>query len=205
MPKKSSTSGLSPDDKIHLDQFVEKTYERLLDYAIHITKDMDQAQDLLSDVLLKLYDGRITVKYVNYPMAYVQDALRTTFINKQKNRQEAFERGVDVQTKNGVRHAASIRTSIEPLADVLEGAPVYDYMEDLLHYQAYEKVKRTFPTRQRWILTQMEQVGITAQDLYDQYCETWNSSINIKSFRVTVSHILQKVRERVAAHLQDVG
>jgi hypothetical protein len=205
MPRKSMMRSLKPREKGQLDQFVETHYQKLMGYALHQRRgDEEAAEILLHDALVDLYEGRRVLDFSQHPLAYFQHILRSVKTRVKDSRQLSFEDGVDVSTKNGASDKQCIRESME----VLDGMsyPPFD-IESLdrdKRYQHYVRIKKTFRPRRQWLLTHLE-ANVPTKNIYVMYCKKWDSPISMANFRAEVSHVLQLVRTKVAAHLQDAG
>jgi DNA-directed RNA polymerase specialized sigma24 family protein len=208
MPKPSMTRSLSAEQKTQLDQFVEENYDKLRTYAFHQTKDDEKADELLHELVMDLYTGRKVLKFGagQSPLTYCQHLMRNVRSRDQSSRKKAFEEGFLVNTKDGVTTSTNVR---DILPDEDSSKHPYEAFDTLLldrgtRYDAYLAIKPSFRPRHQWILMKMED-DIPTKDIYIEYGWKFGSPMSWNSFKIEVSHLLQKVRTRIEAHLQVAG
>ena len=201
MPNVNTTKSLTLAEKEQLDAFIQKEYARLLTYALHQTKDEEKAQDLLQDVIVRLYEGHNRIDFTQSPLAYFQFVLRKQRNNRAKKRQFQLEDGIQVG-KDG------LQTLLREPVEALEGLPYEGFdIEDIDHPKRmviYRNLLGTFRPKRRWLLDQIE-AGVTVVELYPLYCVKYEYTHSFQYFQTEVARLINLVQKKIEARLQDAG
>jgi RNA polymerase sigma factor (sigma-70 family) len=201
MPNESMTSSLSPDEKAKLDEFITRNYPKLRKYAMYRCRsNINLVDDLLSESIIRCYQGYVRFNMERGPLAFFQRVLKTTWRDITMSRQSAFERGVRITQENG-----KFKSEFVLDYPVVENEVVYlDEIEQRVYqrerYQLFNKLKSELSPQEQELIQYLEQ-GYSIENAHKELSKTY--SLSFRTCKAIKSHLFGKIRALMATHLQD--
>jgi RNA polymerase sigma-70 factor (family 1) len=173
---------ISRKDKRAFDEFFEYYYPRLLKFAVSFVKSYVNAEEVVSDVFIKLLKRRDTLKDIENFNGYIFHAVKNqslTFIGRKKP---------DIYLNEDEEDYLIIDTS----------NPETQYLDQELLDQLKKSIDN-LPPKRRMIYKLIKEDGLKYQEAADLL------DVSVKTIEVHMGLAINNVREAIKAYLYDKG
>ncbi len=172
------TSAFVPVDKSGFEQLFRSVYSPLCAYANSFLKDIDASEEVVQEIMFRLWENRKAIEIRNSVQSYLFRAVRNASLNVLKH----------MDVKEAYRVARKIEMKGELAAEE----------DDLVTNELHEKIRQAIdalPAERKKIFIMSRYDGLTYREIADK------SGLSVKTVENQIGSALRTLREELAEYL----